>query len=409
MPTSPATDAADGADALARSAPRVQASTRAALLAAALGGASAALSGLTVGGPAAWGTLALTVATAAAGSAAVARWWVQRHVEAPLARVAAALGAAAADGDPEALAARADELTERLRAGEMQRARAEKLATVGRMAAGIAHEVGNPLAAINGYTHVLRGRAAGVRDVTPVLDALERESGRIERIVRGLLDFARPRRVTPAGIGVNTALEGAVALLRDQGVLRRVQVDATLARPEPVVFAEAHELQQVLVNLLLNAADALESGPGTIALITREVDVAQLGQGDARRAGDAPEGFVPPRRNRRVTEWLTGTVQAPRTVVQIVVADSGPGVPEHEWERVFDPFYTTKEAGRGTGLGLAIVARTVDQLGGAVWVQRAREGGAAFVILLPRVESSGAALAAVAPPTGEQLDLPLRR
>jgi signal transduction histidine kinase len=277
------------------------------------------------------------------------------------------------------------------------------------MAAGIAHEVGNPLAAINGYTHVLRARAVGLRDVAPLLDALERESGRIDRIVRGLLDFARPRRVTPAGVGVNTVLEGAVALLREQGVLRRVQVDVALARPEPVVFAEAHELEQVLVNLLLNAADALQSGPGTIALITREVDVDQLGQGDARRAGDGPEGFVPPRRNRRVTEWLTGTVPAPRAVVQIVVADSGPGIPEHEWERVFDPFYTTKDVGRGTGLGLAIVARTVDQLGGAVWVQRAREGGAAFVILLPLVEASAAGLESVASPTREQLDLLLPR
>jgi signal transduction histidine kinase len=215
--------------------------------------------------------------------------------------------------------------------------------------------------------------------------------------------------VTPASVGVNTMLEGAVALLRDQGVLRRAQVDASLARPEPVVFAEPHELEQVLVNLLLNAADALESDPGTIALITREVDVDELGQGHARRAGDLPDGFVPPRRNRRVTEWLSGAVQAPRTVVQIVVADSGPGVPEHEWERVFDPFFTTKEPGRGTGLGLAIVARTVDQLGGAVWVQRAREGGAAFVILLPLAEERGAGVPSVAPPTREQLDLLLRR
>jgi signal transduction histidine kinase len=409
MPTSPPNDAADGAGARARSVPRLQASTRAAVLAAALAGTSAALSGLTAAGPAAWGTLALTAVTAALGSAAVARWWVRRQVEVPLARVASALGASAADRDPEALAARAGELAERLQAGEMQRARAEKLATVGRMAAGIAHEVGNPLAAINGYTHVLRARAVGLRDVAPLLDALERESGRIDRIVRGLLDFARPRRVTPAGVGVNTVLEGAVALLREQGVLRRVQVDVALARPEPVVFAEAHELEQVLVNLLLNAADALQSGPGTIALITREVDVDQLGQGDARRAGDGPEGFVPPRRNRRVTEWLTGTVPAPRAVVQIVVADSGPGIPEHEWERVFDPFYTTKDVGRGTGLGLAIVARTVDQLGGAVWVQRAREGGAAFVILLPLVEASAAGLESVASPTREQLDLLLPR
>jgi signal transduction histidine kinase len=326
---------------------------------------------------------ALVALAAAALAALAAGSWVRAHVERPLARVARALGDAPAETSPDALADRAEDLAERLRAGEAQRARVAKMATVGRMAAGIAHEVGNPLAAINAYAHLLRARTADRPDAAPVLDALERESARIDRIVRGLLDFARPRRITPAAVDVNAVLEGAVALLRDQGVLRRLEVRAALADPAPTVFAERHELEQVIVNLLLNAADAMEGGPGTVALITREVAVDQLGQGAARRAGDAPDVFAPPRPNRRVTEWRSGVGQAPRAVAQIVVADSGPGVPPEDWERVFDPFYTTKEPGRGTGLGLAIVARAVDQLGGAVWVQRAREGGAAFVILLP--------------------------
>ena len=92
---------------------------------------------------------------------------------------------------------------------------------------------------------------------------------------------------------------------------------------------------------------------------------------------------MPHRPHRRVAEWLSGTTRAPSHVVQIVVADSGPGIPPAEAERVFDPFYTTKQPGRGTGLGLAIVHRVVDGMGGAIWVQRAREGGAAFVIVLP--------------------------
>src|SRR5688572_29118060 len=109
------------------------------------------------------------------------------------------------------------------------------------MAAGIAHEVGNPLAAINGYAHVLRTRSAGQPELAPVLDALERESARIDRIVRGLLEFARPRRITPATVSVNAVLDGAVVLLRDQGVLRRLTVQAGLADPTPTVFAERHE------------------------------------------------------------------------------------------------------------------------------------------------------------------------
>ncbi|MDF1506131.1 ATP-binding protein, partial [Roseisolibacter sp. H3M3-2] len=328
--------------------------------------------------------------------------WVRRRVERPLARVAHAVGADGATGALDALGERAADLAERLRAGEAQRARTEKMATVGRMAAGIAHEVGNPLAAINGYVHVLRARAADRPDVAPVLDALERESDRIDRIVRGLLDYARPRRITPAAVDVNEVLTGAVGLLRDQGVLRRLELRRALADPAPTVFAERHELEQVFVNLVLNAADAMDGGPGVLAVVTREVAVAELGQG-GRRAGDAPDVLVPPRPNRRVTEWLSGAGSAPRAVAQIVVADSGPGIAPEDWERVFDPFYTTKDVGRGTGLGLALVARAIDQLGGAVWVQRAREGGAAFVILLPLAASADAR--DDAPPSfEEQLD-----
>jgi hypothetical protein len=397
-----------GTDASARPVPRARLAVRAAGLAGTVGAISA-LGGVAV----AYGGLspAFAALAGAAAGGGIAWAWVRARVERPLARVAAAVGDDAPDADVETLATRAGELAERLQAGEARRARVEKLATVGRMAAGIAHEVGNPLAAINGYAHVLRLRTAGQPEAGPVLDALERESARIDRIVRGLLDFARPRRITPASVGVNAVLQGAVALLSDQGVLRRLTVQSTLADPTPAVFAERHELEQVLVNLLLNAADAMEGGPGTIALITREVAVEELGQGARRRAGDAPERFAPPRRNRRVTEWLSGTVQAPRAVAQIVVADSGPGIPPEDWERVFDPFYTTKDAKRGTGLGLAIVARTVDQLGGAVWVQRAREGGAAFVILLPTADAydTHAMPAIDAAPAAEQLDLLLRR
>ncbi|MGZ8379896.1 MAG: sensor histidine kinase, partial [Gemmatirosa sp.] len=397
-----------GTDASERAVPRARLAVRAAAMAATVGAATA-LGGV----EAAQGGVSPLLVAAASGAigGAVAWAWVRQRVERPLARVAAAVGDDAPDADVEALATRAGELAERLQAGEARRARVEKLATVGRMAAGIAHEVGNPLAAINGYAHVLRLRTATQPEVAPVLDALERESARIDRIVRGLLDFARPRRITPASVGVNAVLDAAVALLRDQGVLRRLTVQSTLADPTPAVFAERHELEQVVVNLLLNAADAMDRGPGTIALITREVTVEELRQGARRRAGDVSERFAPPRRNRRVTEWLSGAVQAPSAVAQIVVADSGPGIAPEDWERVFDPFYTTKDAGRGTGLGLAIVARTVDQLGGAVWVQRAREGGAAFVILLPTAAAyeSGSMPAIEAAPDAEQLDLLLRR
>ena len=351
--------------------------------------------------------LGALVAGGAGGAAAGA--WLRQQIAAPLARLAASVGGDAVPDDVGALAQRVDDLTEQLRAGDVQRARAEKLATVGRMAAGIAHEVGNPLAAINGYVHVLRGRTALLADTAPLLDALERESDRIDRIVRGLLDFARPRRITPASVDVNMVLADALTLLRDQGVLRRLGISTSFDPTAPAIFAERHELEQVFVNLLLNATDALDATGGTVALITRQVAVETLDR-DTRRAGDAPDAFTPPRRNRRVMQWLSGAESAPTTVVQVVVADSGPGIPPQDWERVFDPFYTTKDPGRGTGLGLALVARTVEQLGGAVWVQRAREGGAAFVMLFPLAESeSTLGMSPVADAGPQQLDLLIRR
>jgi two-component system, NtrC family, sensor kinase len=145
---------------------------------------------------------------------------------------------------------------------------------------------------------------------------------------------------------------------------------------------------------------------GRIALRTRIVPVNEL-RAVRGRAGDAPGEYAPHRPHRRVVEWLSGAARAPRLVAQVVVADSGPGIAADEAERVFDPFYTTKQPGRGTGLGLAIVARIVDALGGAVWVQRAREGGAAFVILLPLASGHAehAELAPSAPSVASQLPL----
>jgi signal transduction histidine kinase len=295
-------------------------------------------------------------------------------------------------------------LSASLRDEQARRVRGEKLATVGRMAAGIAHEVGNPLAAILSFAHVLRLRV-GDAGAGAALDGMEREAARIDRIVRGLLDFARPRRVTPAAVDVDELAQGAVRLLQEQGVLRRLAVSTALESRGARVFAERHELEQMLVNLLLNAADAVPA-PGRVAVSTRAVSVDALRHARARRAGDDPTIHVPRAPSPRVAQWLAGAPRSPRTVVQLVVADSGPGIADADAERIFDPFFTTKQPGKGTGLGLAIVASTVERLGGAVWVQRAREGGAAFVVLLPVAEGPPVGIPAVGH-AAEQLPLPL--
>jgi two-component system, NtrC family, sensor kinase len=278
------------------------------------------------------------------------------------------------------LADSVNRMTERLLEEQAQLVRAEKLASVGRLAAGIAHEIGNPLGALNGYTHILRGHVAANPMALDAVTGFERETARIDRIVRGLLDYARPRRATPVPIDINESVRHVVDLLSAQGVLRRVSLRLELSNEGPRVHGERHDLEQLFVNLLLNAAHAVE-GTGTVAIRTTCMSRATLQDGMVR-AGDSPGASVPHPPSPRVRRWLESE-HRPDEVVKIVVADSGPGVPPEDSERIFDPFFTTREPGRGTGLGLAIVLRIVENFQGIVWVQSAREGGAAFHLLLP--------------------------
>jgi signal transduction histidine kinase len=163
-------------------------------------------------------------------------------------------------------------------------------------------------------------------------------------------------------------------LLQAQGALKAVRAELDVADSLPMIRGRAHLLEQALVNLMLNAVDAAPGG--VVVLGARRWDY-QPGRIAPKRVTDAaPSGFARtrphPRRPARV-EFKAG---APGAL--LFVADSGPGVPPEDRHRVFDPFYTTKPPGRGTGLGLAIVERVVHDMGGVVWVEPAREGGAVF-------------------------------
>jgi two-component system NtrC family sensor kinase len=275
-----------------------------------------------------------------------------------------------------------NEMTDRLIAEQELVVRTEKLASVGRFAAGVAHEVGNPLAAINAYAHVLRDHAANNPSATQAVQEIRREVDRIDRIVRGLLDYSRPRKPTPYAIDVNDVVTSVAELLKTQGVLKRVEVSLDFVAPPPRVFGNRHDLEQILVNLFLNAADAM-GGAGRMVVHTEMIRSDVLHRGLPRRT-DVELKPVLRGPNPRARVWLD-RARRPLEVANIVIADSGPGVPSEFVERIFDPYFTTKEAGRGTGLGLAIVARIVDGLGGTIWVTPAREGGAAFHMLFPLV------------------------
>ena len=241
--------------------------------------------------------------------------------------------------------------------------------------------MGNPLAAVTTYAHIIRMRAGDNTALDEPLDAIDREIGRIDRILRGLLDYARPRLLTPKPVDLDDVLGSVLQLVADQGVTRRVQIERELSAPGALVYGERHDLEQLFVNLILNAVDAMK-GDGRLAIRSRITSVNDAIVAAEHRRGDAASDHFAHQPSGRAAAWVART-DRPEALLQVVIADSGPGVAPEDAERVFEPFFSTKHAGQGTGLGLAIVLRIAENLGGTVWVQRAREGGAAFVLLFP--------------------------
>ena len=288
-------------------------------------------------------------------------------------------------------------MTDRLREDQTQLIRAEKLASIGRLAASVAHEIGNPLTAILTHVHLLREGMSAKEcpaEVRDGLTALERESDRIDHIVRGLLDYARARPADVSPIGVDDVIRSVIDLLRTQGALAAVDVELELTSEPLLVTGQRHDLEQLFVNLFMNAVDAM-NGDGRLLVRVERAARFTLRRTAIRRDQQGSDDAVEHPPSARAQRWLAGHDAA--EIAKIVVADSGPGVAPELAERIFDPFFTTKPAGKGTGLGLAIVARIVENFHGTVWVTSAREGGAAFHVLFPVAGSSSVA---VAPPRG---------
>jgi two-component system NtrC family sensor kinase len=284
-------------------------------------------------------------------------------------------------GDTTEMANLADSvnrMTDRLLEERAHVVRADKMASIGRLAAGVAHEIGNPLGAMNGYVHLLRSAPSGSEQAREALSGLDRETARIDRIIRGLLDYARSKPRAQTAVDLSATARTVVDLLTTQGALKNVQLTWHVAPAPLVAVGDRHDLEQAFVNLLLNAVDAID-GRGTITIAINHTTRAELLSG-ARRASDGVDGQAKPLA-ARASRWLDSNTA--KEFVTIAVTDSGRGIPTTDVERIFEPFYTTKEPGKGTGLGLAIVARAVENAGGTIWVTPSREGGAAFRILLP--------------------------
>ncbi len=230
---------------------------------------------------------------------------------------------------------------EALASTQAQLVRAERLAVVGQLAAGLAHEVGNPLAVVSGFIELLEDPGLSEAERKAALVRMGQELERMQATVRSLLDFSRAPQAVGTSGELREVLAHVRALLRPQERLRGVSISwPDLHKPVPVALG-ADGLTQLLLNLLLNAADAL-AGKGQIQIT--------IEQGDK---------------------------------ILLDIEDSGPGIPAELRQRVFEPFFSTKPAGRGTGLGLAVCEHLVASAGGDIAVGESNLGGAAFRITLP--------------------------
>jgi two-component system NtrC family sensor kinase len=221
----------------------------------------------------------------------------------------------------------------------------EKMAALGQTISGVAHELNNPLATILSWAERLSEKPlddTSRRGASVILGEAERAA----RIVRNLLTFARKRQSTRAMIDVNTVVKGTLAL-RAYEQTPSLTVREELAPALPRVFADGHQIQQVLLNLLINAEQAMlgANGGGAMTVRTRH-DIG-------------------------------------RDIAILEVADDGPGVPSEVQTRIFDPFFTTKEVGKGTGLGLTVAYAIVQEHGGRIRVGTTPGGGATFAVELP--------------------------
>jgi signal transduction histidine kinase len=249
-------------------------------------------------------------------------------------------------------------------------ARSERLATVGQLAAGVAHEVGNPVTAILSYAEVaLRPHGPAVR-CREMVEQIRAEALRIQSLVHEMLDLARVDSLALEPTDLNELARLTLERMQAQPLLAGIALQVELAGWLPTVRVDPRRVEQILTNLLENAAFALR-GCGQRELRVRSAPVT-LRERRGRRLGDA-----------------LGSESEPPLGAAIEVEDSGPGIPEEQLSHVFDPFFTTKEPGEGTGLGLWNAHRLAELMGGYLEVS-SQPGCTCFRLLVPASDTDGA-------------------
>ena len=238
---------------------------------------------------------------------------------------------------------------ERLRKAQRQLIQSEKLGAVGRLAAGVAHEINNAINSIlNGVEILVEKQSQPLGSNQKYLDIIRNEAHLCRKIARGLLDFSRPSRMDVEAVDINEVIVRMLLLLEDQGSFRRIKVVKELAEDLPRIEADAGQLQQVFRNLALNAADAMPGG-GELQITTSYLD----GGGERGRA------------------------------VRIIFKDTGRGIPPEVLDHILEPFFSTQEAKGGLGLGLSVVYGIITSHSGHLDVQSKAGEGTTFLIELP--------------------------
>ena len=236
--------------------------------------------------------------------------------------------------------------TEEIKKTQSGLVQTEKLASLGRMAAGVAHEINNPLTGVVTFAHLMKKRFPPDTDDSEDLDVIIEQAERCAKIIKNLLTFARATPSEKGHIDINNVLTRTIHLVKNQEKFHNVKFDLNLSETSYVTVGDGSQFQQICLNMFLNAADAMKLR-GTITVVTREVE---------------EEG---------------------KPYVEIVFSDTGSGIKEEDLPKLFEPFFTTKPVDKGTGLGLSVSHGIVKHLGGSIRIESVIGKGTSFFVRLP--------------------------
>lgn len=224
----------------------------------------------------------------------------------------------------------------------------EKLASLGRLSAGVAHEIGNPLSAISGYIDILK-KTSDRENRQEYFEKISAEIERISIIIKTLLDYSKPREYRIEYNDINEIINDSIRILKDQGIMKNIRINTDLYYGELKIRSDRYQMLQVFVNIFLNSRDFLNQ-----------------------------DGVI------SVSSYLNSEGN-----IQVDIKDNGPGIPEEDIEKIFDPFYTTKAPGKGVGLGLSICQRVVEQFNGSIFAKKGKEDGSEFSIIFSKNGNNG--------------------